>query len=582
MRAGALPIRADCMTLGQLLSAASFRVPGYQRPYSWTEEEVRELWEDLKAQVVQAGDGAQYHFFGTLLTVDSGEAAVPEGVPLEILDGQQRLATFTLLLIAVDRELEEIEGSGDASAAVRRVAREVRDRIAEMIFRTPERNRRRLELRAEEDQLLSNILHGNPPGQTKLGDAFRNLHSAVRDYAKDSGNLVEDLRDLVSVVLDRSAVIHARCIYGFDSFAVFSTLNARGLPLGAAQILRARTLGLVNGMASNVQDLTRRCWDKIEGLAEEGNRFLGYYLTAREGERIPAKEVVRRFDRTILASLRQDPGAEAGFGALAAELNAMAELYGRISKGEWPVATPRGLSDWRKRRLRLLVRELGVKQALPLILTVSYRSPEDLADVVDVIERAAFVALMCFPNQTRWGEKLFEWAGGVYQDSMDVAALRADVRLWFIQQLGDPERALSENLPIQLRYGGKKKTLIRYFLTTLNDFGFPKPGPGKPDEQAEWDLRKIQIEHVSPRALSDGVPSNDKDRLGNLTPLYGPVNAALSNRPFHEKKSWYRDSPLRMTSQLAELEAWNASSIRKRENAMIRFAAKVFCGDMRI
>jgi len=582
MTATALPIRAEGMTLGHLLSGGWFRVPDYQRPYSWTDEEVRELWEDLKAQVARVDDGAHYHFFGTLLTVDSSQAIAPQNAPLEILDGQQRLATFALLLIAIDRALQEIEVSEDAAPPVRQMAKEARDRVADALYQSREDGPRRLELRAEEDQLLSNILHGNPPGQSKLGDAFRNLHSAVRDYASESSNLVQDLQRLVDVVLNRSVVIHARCIHGFDPFAVFSTLNARGLPLSAAQILRARMLGLVTQMGSGVQQLTKKCWDQIEGLGEDGNRFLGYYLTAREGDRIPANEVVRRFDRTILAQMRRGSGSDEDFGALAAELLETSGLFSRIAKGEWPVETRKPVSAWKKRRLRLLVRELGVKQALPLILAVSYRMPEQLADAVDAIERAAFVALMCFPNQTKWGEKLFEWAAQVHRGEKNPSELPQDVRLWFIQRLGDPERALSENVPIQLRYGGRKKTLLRYFLTTLNDFGFPRPNPGKPDEQAEWDLRKIQIEHISPKSLADGVAMPDKDSLGNLTPLYGPANAAMSNRPFEEKRSAYRGSPLRMTSELAEVDKWNAASIRKRQEHVVRFATKVYCRDMRI
>lgn len=577
----ALPIRAEGMTLGQLLSGGWFEVPSYQRPYSWTvENELQELWADLMAQVAHAGDGAHYHFFGTLLTVDP--AVVPGQKALELLDGQQRLATFVLLLVAIDRELDEIESSDDASPAVRRQAKEMREQIRSLVYRDSVQELRRLKLRAEEDQLLSNILHGNPPGQSKLGDAFQYLHRAVREYSKGSSNLIQDLRGLLRVLVDQSIIIHARCVYGFDPFAVFSTLNARGLPLTAAQILRARMLGLVSNMSSSVQELTKKCWDRVEALGSDGDKFLAYYLAAREGRRIPAKEVVRVFDRSLLANLAKDPGPEDKFGALAAELDEMADLFRKIAKGEWPVSTAQAVSDWRRWRLRLLVRELGVKQALPLILAVSYRKPEALAEVVDVIERAAFVALVCLPNQTRWGDKLFEWAAGINCGRKEPSELPADVRLWFLQQLGNPARALAENIPSQLRYGGKKKTLLRYFLTTLNDFGFPRSTAGRPDEQVVWDLRKIQIEHVSPRALADGISEFDKDKLGNLTPLYGRTNAALSNQPFAAKKTGYRDSPLRMTSHLAEVSSWDSGAIQRREEAMISFAVQLYCRDMQV
>lgn len=165
---------------------------------------------------------------------------------------------------------------------------------------------------------------------------------------------------------------------------------------------------------------------------------------------------------------------------------------------------------------------------------------------------------------------------------MDPLSLREAIRIWFIGRLGDPARALSEYLPVQLRYGGRKKTLLRYFLTTLNDYGFPKPRPGKPDEQAQWNLGKVQIDHISAVARPDGVPSHEKDRLGNLTPLYGPINAALRDRSFEEKRAAYSESPFRMTKGLAEMSGWNLSAIRKREERMVAFAVALYCRDMGI
>lgn len=284
----ALPIRAEGATLGQLLSTGWFRVPEYQRPYAWEEDEVRELWEDL-IDILQVEDDARYHFFGTLLTVDSGRAS--QAAPLELLDGQQRLATFTLLLIAIDRELEEIERSEDASPAVRERANDARSRIRGALFRSQDgREQRRIELRPEEDQVLSNIAHGNPPGRGRLGDAFRQLHAAVRAYGEGSSDLVTDLRQLVEAILGRSVVIHAHCVHGFDPFAVFATLNARGLRLSASQVLRARMLGLASEMAPRVRELTRKSWDLVESMDEEGDRFLAYYLTTRTARRTPVRD----------------------------------------------------------------------------------------------------------------------------------------------------------------------------------------------------------------------------------------------------------------------------------------------------
>jgi hypothetical protein len=362
---------------------------------------------------------------------------------------------------------------------------------------------------------------------------------------------------------------------------VFSTLNARGLPLTAAQVLRARSLGLVTGMGRATEEATRASWDKIEGLEEEGDRFLQYYLIMRVGGRVQAKSVVREFDRGILRTMKAEPRAAERFADLAVQLDELAEVFDEVRQGAWPTSTP-AASEWKKRRLRLLMRELGVKQTMPLIMSIAYRKPEEISDAVEVIERAAFVALMCFPNQTRWGDFIFEQANKFFDDKGNVESLRRDLRQFFLQQLGNPSRALSENLPINLRFAGRKKTLLRYFLTTLNDFGFSEGRdiPGKPDEQAEWNLSKIQIEHISAKALVDGISPDDKDRLGNLTPLYGPTNASVGAHTFADKLREYKESPLRMTRSLAQHDRWDRDAIDQREKAMVKFASRLFCRDL--
>lgn len=573
----AKPLRASAHSLGELLTSWRFMVPDYQRPYAWTDEEVEELWDDLRE--TEDSGGGTFHFFGTLLTIDA-----PDGTPtspLEVLDGQQRLATFTLLLIAIDRELEEIEESEETTARIKSRAADARSRVRQLLYQDAESGVLRLELRSHEHAVFINLLSGNPPGRNRLGDAFRALHTHLKQLAEDSSDRTGDIEELIDVILDRSVVIHARCIHGFDPFGVFATLNARGLPLTAAQILRARSLGLATGLPIAVQEQTKVAWDKVEKLQADGNRFLQYYLVARQGSRVQVKSVVREFDAKILKALNKPP-IVADFASLATEIDHLADIFRELSAGQWPTPAPQA-SDWVKGRVKLIVRSLAVRQVLPLLMTVTYRTPDALPSVLETIERATVVSIVCLPNQTRWGDFLFERANQVFNGESGVDELRTAVRLFFLQQLGNPTRALKEALPIQLRYGGRKKSLIRYFLTTLNDYGFPGSGPKlHPAQEAHWDLGQVQIDHISAQAIVDGIPPDDKDRLGNLTPLYGRSNSALGSRPFDSKRQVYEQSPLSMTRALATETGFTIDAINRREKAMVAFAADLFCRDMSV
>ena len=168
-----IPISANSFRLADVLGRATFKIPDFQRPYSWGEDEIKGSWDDL---VDSAGPATRFpHFFGTLLTVDA-EGYPLEGSSLSVLDGQQRLTTFTLLLIALDRHLEELE-SPEASKKVRDGVHAARERIRSVLF--TDKGQRRLALRSEDDHILANLLNGNP-GAGLPGKAFSRLSGSRR------------------------------------------------------------------------------------------------------------------------------------------------------------------------------------------------------------------------------------------------------------------------------------------------------------------------------------------------------------------------------------------------------------------
>ncbi len=90
-----------------LKKSPQFVIPIYQRTYSWTEKECRQLWDDI----VRAGsnDKIAVHFIGSIVYIESGLSQVTHQAPLLVIDGQQRLTTVTLMLAA----LAEAVGDGE-------------------------------------------------------------------------------------------------------------------------------------------------------------------------------------------------------------------------------------------------------------------------------------------------------------------------------------------------------------------------------------------------------------------------------------------------------------------------------------
>src|SRR3954447_10384006 len=97
----------EAKLLDLLKKSPQFVIPIYQRTYSWTEKECRQLWED----VVRTGgdESIAVHFIGSIVYIESGLSMVTHQSPLLVIDGQQRLTSVTLLIAALARALGDAE-----------------------------------------------------------------------------------------------------------------------------------------------------------------------------------------------------------------------------------------------------------------------------------------------------------------------------------------------------------------------------------------------------------------------------------------------------------------------------------------
>src|SRR5205085_7068841 len=90
-----------------LKKSPQFVIPIYQRTYSWTEKECRQLWADI----VRAGenDSVSAHFVGSIVYIEKGLSTLTRHEPMLVIDGQQRLATLTLIIAALARALDTLD-----------------------------------------------------------------------------------------------------------------------------------------------------------------------------------------------------------------------------------------------------------------------------------------------------------------------------------------------------------------------------------------------------------------------------------------------------------------------------------------
>lgn len=229
-------------------SANGLAIPSYQRVYSWTTRQCEELWLD----VLRAGRDSRPHFTGVMLFEGEGADSFGREDPrdgsshvgnasgrIDVIDGQQRLTTLALLLLAFARHLGK-EGapsvSGDAARAVCTVdGLPHPEEIAKRFLLVPgaEGSEPRLLLSREDDATLRAELLGGElplhPSQRVMGN-LSYFEERMADPAFDAGRFWDGVGRLFVLVVHADSAL--------DAQEVFESVNSKGLPLSLADMVR--------------------------------------------------------------------------------------------------------------------------------------------------------------------------------------------------------------------------------------------------------------------------------------------------------------------------------------------------------
>lgn len=268
--------RSETLSLADFFRLGRFRVPDYQRPYSWTTREAEQLLDDIavaRDDSVDSDAEETGYFLGSVLLMSArarslpgnSQSGTPEASPVvyDIVDGQQRIVTLTMLL-ALLRDLLGNEASAFKSA------------LNDLIWDTSTSGSRepRVSLRERERRFLRDF--AQEPGGTEIMPPEDDLSLgegrmlAVREHLAEAlvGLSREELETLARYLMDfcHFSVITTRSVD--RAHRMFTVLNNRGRPLDRNDILKAQLLG---GIAADRQQQFTEVWDGLEQRL--GNEF---------------------------------------------------------------------------------------------------------------------------------------------------------------------------------------------------------------------------------------------------------------------------------------------------------------------
>lgn len=357
-----LEIEANLRGIGHVLRDMTLSVPPFQRNYSWTEEQVSDYWYDLRAAISAAHP---YYFMGTVVVSRNG------GLGAIVIDGQQRLATTSLLLAAIRDQLADGNEANRASALQHRY---LTGWSLEKNLDEP-----RLDLNeADRPYFRSAVLHQTSNASSHhrplLSAAFDQLRDFVAAESEAAGpHWVERLLQWVEYVDRRAQVIVMETANDGDAFMVFETLNDRGLPLAVADVIKNYLLSLSRSKLEDAAELWLAAVNAIEesGPPDSLTDFIRHWWNARSGA--TRERDLYAFIRSAIRSADQSMNALEDLAREAPMYASLTDMGHLLWEEQEPSA----------RSAASVLVDLGLEQYRPLALAVlSQLQPSAVAQIL--------------------------------------------------------------------------------------------------------------------------------------------------------------------------------------------------------
>ncbi len=594
-----------------------YLIPLFQRPYVWTEErQWAPLWEDLVRQAAFAADGAHDeppHFIGAV--VINQVRTYGNQVPAhEVIDGQQRLTTFQVLLAAI-RDVANEEGCEE-------VASELLPYVANRgMMEQAERERFKLWPTYKDQPSFTAVVglgsqaavEAQYPAvykrkvlqpRERLVEAYVFFASALRAYLNDAGNRTTALHAVVDALRRRLQLVSIELSGNDDPQVIFETLNARGEPLLASDLLRNYVFLRATRSGEDVPRLHKEYWAQFDEEPDDpadpaGKRF--WQVQERQGRSLRPR--IDLFLQHYLAfKTEQEPNVtrlfhdyqrwireKTPFATVEEELKAVTRCAQEFRRLLSPDA-----STWLG-SFAVRLREMDTSTVYPLMLALLTRpglSEADLAGIAADLESFLVRRMVCGRTAKAYNRHFLQLTRTV----KSLASMtRADFQVILLTgegasvdwpddaefQLALQERPLywelrASRLEMVLRaLDGALKTSKAENVTINGDLSIEHVMPQK--WELHWPLTSVALEASGGQEEAEQRRDAIIHTLGNLTLLTQPLNAFVSNGPFADKKSHITsNSALRMNAYFQQVSDWDEVSIQKRGETLAKLATKVW------
>lgn len=592
-------ITPTSLSVGQLLGQVSERyvIPPYQRRYSWLEKQIAELIDDITLL-----EGQDTHLLGSVVCLVGTHSA--DLNDLEVVDGQQRLITMSILLLCL-RERFAVEGQAEIS-----ISSDIDKLLVAKSISGQTSAKIKLDSIDAKDYAV--LAEKGADVQNKcLAHAF----SMVRNWVNEQS--LKALKVFLYRLTNQAIVIRLGVSQAKDAFKLFETINNRGLRLSHTDIIKNFLLGNAARFDPSHLTLTRICWAKLVVNLDGTNSdtFFRYYLTAVTNKRIIASKVISQFKLLFHTGVKEAEGLPER--RLYDDSVEITQDEGEMIEETVSPVTELKLEEHARRKT------VSFKKFVDTLINYSkvygHLVRADTGD--EKIDRHLSNLKMIKAVQT-YGFLMHLRVNGCTDQDLRSVLKRTEsfiLRRHICKERANETEALFASMcaidptaPLPATstyYGGlcpsdekfKEDFATTSFPANLIDrarYCLEQIELAMHGDHAEFEILggdDVHVEHIIPQKIKTHLARDQfgdwveylgpnaevrhqrhVSRIGNLTLFAGALNIGASNNPFARKKHAYRQSGLKLTKELCTMSHFKFAQVDKRSEALAEVAVKLW------
>lgn len=572
----------ECCAEALFQKGYQLRIPIWQRRYAWAKPQWSELWDDIE----RALDGAN-HFVGSVVVIwqEGHKASKKRADRMIVVDGQQRIATLTVLIAALrDRMVAETSKSDEEAA------KELFKEITLELLKTKgveDEYKRRLVLQDADDTALASIVEKREVKLGALRDAYRFFTKAISNHS------VDECQKLIDTIKTKLEVVWVSLSETDNAHRIFQTLNAGGRPLKQSDLVRNYFFLLLPGEQG--EEFYEDSWSAMETLLKPVGleRFFAAWMQSR-GQSGSVDSLFQQFQRDM-KPLGDDTDQVLAYGKELVRASSIFHWMTEPSKcdsADLKVAL-RDFNIWDTKAAEGLLLQILIKHKSNFITSGENSESNELT--AEQATKCFELVLSFFARRQLAGYQpnlhksiTRQYANELHASGEDGDDYVSELHVKLssgnkVRRFPSDEEINELGTEVEL-YSRPRANWTFLILDRINRALYPK-GPMAPT----LDRSKFSVEHIMPQTLSEewiedmgkcGVEDITESHaeylhtIGNLT--LTPINSDLGQKRYEEKKPLLTAQGIPLNDGLNEHNIWRPDEILARSNTLITKALTVF------